>query len=288
MPLGQGPVRDAQINTALPSTFLSIPKEIRVMILDICVGTPTIHIMQNGSSMCNEPHMNICKGPSGCHFHHGTETLVCAGCNKSRLPGISATCRVLYNEVSQVLYRRTLLSFTSSGVFFTFVESRLMHRPIVNFCLSYLSRVQLSLGPGKYTSASSQARNCKALWLLAEERCRLRELHIHFHCSPRALASKWPVTDAIMESLCKFRGLDLFTFTVDAPSADSARCSCGHALLRTLFTKVDCMQTTFREYTYRKRISSGGYHLGSRTKVSVRSQRPLQHFKSKVLLRMEG
>jgi len=38
-------------------------------------------------------------------------------------------------EFSKVLYSRTLLSFTSSGAFFAFVEPRLTHRHLVDFSL---------------------------------------------------------------------------------------------------------------------------------------------------------
>jgi hypothetical protein len=269
-------------------TFLSLPKEIRLMILNICIGTHTFHIMQNGSSMCNQPHTNVCKGPTGCHLHPCSETLVCTSCNKSRLPGVSATCRILHSEVSQVLYSRTLLSFMSSAVFFNFIESRLTHRHMVNFSLSKPRRIQLSLGQGKYSSANNQAQNCKALRLLAEEACELRELHVYFQYSPRAAASKWPVTDAIMESLCRFRGLKVFTFTVDAAPAASARCSCGHDLLYTLWTKVDCMQTAFRDYTYRDRTPSKNHNPGGGIRGSViRSNRFLHSFKTQVLLMTE-
>lgn len=205
MPLAQQPLDSARNDMSLCWTFLSLPKEIRLMILNMCIGNDTFHIMQNGSSMWNQLHTNVCKGPTGCHLHQCSETLVCAGCNKTRLPGISATCRTLDREVSQLLYSRTLLSFMSSEGFFNFVEPRLTHRHMVNFFLSYPRRIELSLGQGQYSSASNQAQNCKALRLLAEEACELRELHVQFQYSPRAAESKWPVTVAIMESLCKFR-----------------------------------------------------------------------------------
>lgn len=103
---------------------------------------------------------------------------------------VTATCRLLYLEGSEIQYRNTDLTFRSANALLKFFGQR---RPM----LESVGRVCLQCGPAKHGLITAKTQNKAALRLLADHARRLVDLKLVFgpywgmHSDRQLLSSYW-------------------------------------------------------------------------------------------------
>lgn len=151
--------------------LLCIPTEIRVKILKLSIGEHTVHVR----SMRHESYTVECAHRPKMDSGHAQSDQFCN--HKATMvkpsPGLTAVCRLLFDEANDILYHQTILSFSSSQVLLDFFSRQ-------KLALRSARCIRLHCGPAKHSSKNLKQLSKSALTFLVCHAASLSELHLQF------------------------------------------------------------------------------------------------------------
>lgn len=187
------------------SKFLCIPAEIRAIIIKLSIGEHTFHISATGnrisSTRCGFERVNSSSSPARRCYD-------CRSTALPRLPALTGVCRVLYHEANDILYRQTVLSFSTSQSLCTFFASR----PLA---LRSARLVDLKCGPAKHASQTLKLQHRSAIAVLVHQAPSLVEVHFQYgiyygiRCDKHLFSNFW------YHNLCRASRIARFLVCID-------------------------------------------------------------------------
>lgn len=186
---------------------MSLSTEIRTLIWEEVVGWCCVHILEDTFVRCNSSGLKPGHTINDCHRHRNSTYLSCPECPKSWSVGVAGVCWLFYDEVSALMYRKTLLCFANSRHWTNFIQTRLESDHPTGFSLRHLRRIQIEMGAAKHNPVLVNAQNRAVLRQLAEEATNLEVLNLNFTYYHRGESDKILLNREILRCILLFRQL---------------------------------------------------------------------------------
>lgn len=217
------------------TSFLLLPIEIRLKILAMSIGEHAYHVAASGSSECS------------CTALNSGNDKVCQGCyntnSQYRLPGLTATCRQLFAEANPLLYRHTVLIFSSTKDLYEFSNR-------VATALTHVQRVHISCGSAKHTLTSEKLQHRRAFIALRQRALSLSELRIHLMPYYNIDSDRQLLSSFWYHTLCKIHGLSVFSLYISLEMKGPGNARFATAASKTkIYDRVQHTNSVLREWT---------------------------------------
>lgn len=189
----------ATLITIKPQIMLtSLPVELRVAILKMSIGEHVFHV--------STPKDIAPSCPKAAITH--AECYCCNNRGQRYLPAVTTTCRLLFNEANEILYRQTTMIFASTEAIDTFFKDKIP-------ALQHIRCLSLSCGPAKHLSPASKSDKRRAIRLLEKYASNLDQVRLCFnsyhgiHYDQHLLSKFW------LHNISRLRGLKHFSMDIN-------------------------------------------------------------------------
>lgn len=235
------------------SGLLSLPPEIRLLIWHFVVEGTYVHVLEDGSTICDAMVKGMCSGPQDCHRHLSFRISKCNNCKVGRLFGLNSTCRMIYHETNSRIYQDLFMSFASGPAFWTFINRKLETSHLTTFSLKWLVKVHIDIGPAKHANTATNYHSRGAIWALARDATNLKVLKLTMGYYLQAQRETILLNSKILQAILQFRDLDQIALQMHTPPPGPVGVSNEASSSISVDQKLACLEDVLQYYVRRQR-----------------------------------